>query len=713
MSRHLLTLLIFLFYLVSYAQKYEPIPTKTKVVSETFYGEYVVEDPYRWMEDIHNTQMGEWLREQEKMARPYLSRVVTKTGSERAIDKYSTTRYKNPTKSGDYFFTYAYYNAGGNMSMGDFVSSTNDNSDYVVPALFYRSTLEGRAEIIVDPNYISTKDLITLRSYNVSADSKYLVYQYSTNGSDWTEIRVVRLDFGDHLDDHLVGVKHSNIVWKDDGFYYSTYPRKDQFDKTLGQQVFYHKLGTDQSDDDLVFKRRNPAISFSYTTTSDERFFVLTEENEAHGVYNIFYIDLESEKPSLKPLLMNFDYEIDVIDSHEGKFIASTAFEANNGRIIEIDPQNPMEWREISPNYDGALLLAAYPFKDRIVAEYETEQHPILTIMDYNGEILYTLELPVASSIGKLSGNWDEDEVLFSFTSYTIPPVVYKFNIRSFYKEVIQQTAVTFDFDKIAYTEAECFTKDSVAIPLIIVHNTDMELSGNNPTILKAYGGFGSVEQPSFNPGIVHFIMDGGVFVFAKIRGGGAKGLEWFEAGKGDKKQNSFSDFIAAAEYLIDERYTNPDKLAATGGSNGGLVVAAAAMQRPELFKTVVPVVAPLDMIRFEKFTVGSQHMDEYGTVSDSLSFVNLLSYSPYHNIKEDVNYPAMLVITAENDDRVPPFHSYKFVARMQNREAQTNPIILKVEKDAGHYGASTWGTRLKALTDIYGFIMYELMKKK
>lgn len=712
MNRFPIYLAVFLCYLSSYAQKYEPISTPQEPVSETFYDAYVIEDPYRWLEDVHSPQTNMWLIEQQKMARPYLNRLVTKTSSERSIDKYATTSFKNPVKAGKYYFTYARYSAEGSFSMGDYVSSGGDHSDFVVPALFYQNYLEARPEIIVDPNYISSEDVITLRNYRVSNDSKYLAYQYSRNGSDWTEIEVARLEFADRLDDHLVNVKFSNIAWKDDGFYYSTYPRTDQFDATLGQQVFYHKLGTDQSEDILIFKRNNPAISFRYMTTSDERFFVITEENETHGIYNIFYIDFESEQQTLKPLLMNFDYSIDVLDSYQGKFIAVTAFKANNGRIIEIDPQKPMEWREISPNYDEALLLAVYPFKDRIVVEYETDQRPILSVLDYSGEILYTLELPLASSIGKISGNWDDNEVLFSFSSYTIPPVVYKFNIRSFNKELVKQTAVTFDFDKIVYEEAECITDDSVSIPMIIVHHSDMELNGKNPTIIKAYGGFGAVSQPSFNPGIVHFIMHGGVFVFAKIRGGGEKGLEWSQAGKGKNKQNSFSDFIAATEYLIEAKYTNPDKLAATGGSNGGLVVAAAAIQRPDLFKVVVPMMAPLDMLRHENFTVGHFHTDEYGSVSDSTGFVDLLAYSPYQNIKEDVNYPAMLVITADNDDRVPPFHSYKFVARMQNRLVQTNPIILRVEENAGHYGASSWVAIKNELTDVYGFIMYELMKK-
>ena len=285
-------------------------------------------------------------------------------------------------------------------------------------------------------------------------------------------------------------------------------------------------------------------------------------------------------------------------------------------------------------------------------------------------------------------------------------------NIKTYKMELTQKTTVNFDFKKIEYKEVEYPAKDSVMVPMILVYEKGLELNGEHPVILNAYGGFGVVPSPGFDPGIVWFVKQGGVFAFANIRGGGDKGHKWAEDGKGANKQNSFNDFIAAAEYLIKNKYTNPDKLAATGASHGGLVVAAAAVQRPDLFKAVVPEVAPLDMLRFEKFTGGHWYTDEFGTVEDSASFLNLLAYSPYHNISDSINYPAMLVATSENDDRVPPFNSYKFVARLQSRNAQKNPVLLRIEKKSGHNGASTYQSMLKEKADIYGFIMHELMKK-
>jgi prolyl oligopeptidase len=582
-----------------------------------------------------------------------------------------------------------------------------------VPALFYKSALKYDAELLVDPNFISRKDKIMLKGYYVSGDSKLLAYQFSRNGSDWAEVKVVNLQYATHKEDHLTGLKFSDIAWLGNGFYYSTVFQDSEFGETIRQQVYYHEIGTEQKEDKLIFERKNnPKASFDFLTTSNERYFVLKEKDEQVGKVNVFYIDYNAETPYLRPLILNLKENIYILDSHEGKFIVETIHDSKKGSIVEIDPANPYNWRSIIPEYAEALLMYIIPFADRLVTVYQLNQHPILAVYDYEGSLLYKLDFPVATSLGGFNGEFYDEELLFNYASYTIPPVVYKFNIKNFQKELTKQTTVTFDFNKIVYKEVEYLSEDSIRVPMILVYEKGLELNGENPTILKAYGGFGSVEQPYFDPGIVYFVKKGGVFAFANIRGGGDKGIDWARDGRGDKKQNSFDDFIAAAEYLINSKYTNSEKLAITGASNGGLVVAAAAMQRPDLFKAVVPVVAPLDMLRFEKFTIGHFHTDEYGTVQDSSGFKNLFSYSPYHNIKQDVNYPSFLIVTAENDDRVPPFHSYKFTARMQNRAAQTNPIMLKTEKKAGHNGANTFYSTIEETADIFGFIMNELSRK-
>lgn len=675
------------------AQDFEHIVTDEIPVIDTFYGDYIIEDKYRWLEDIDSEQTNEWVGEQNKISKRYLTKASNKTNAFNSIVRYSYTKYNNPRKNGDYYYTYAFVN------------------EVSVPSLLYQRALNADPEVLVDPNYISGKDRIMLLSFAPSKDSKYLAYQFSRNGSDWAELKVVSLLDKTHLKDHLVDLKFSNIAWKDNGFYYSTFLPSSQFDQTFGQQLYFHKIGTDQSNDILVYKGDDPYIRFSFFTTSDERFLVLKEENNRKEVFNIHYIDFNSGERNLTTLLTEIEYDFDVVESYNDKLIAITNYYANNGYIVEVDQNDPLNWRPITPEFTDALLLRTIPLKDKILTIYHSHQHPIITVHNYEGEMLYNQEFPVATSLGNFSGNWNDEEFLFTLNSYTIPPIVYKFNINTYKTKIFRRTKVTFDYTKIEYEEIECLSKDGVMIPIVLVYEKGFKRNGFNPAILKAYGGFGVIEQPSFDPGIVHFVRNGGVFVFANIRGGGDKGLGWALQGKGMNKQNSINDFISVADYLNRNFYTNPNKLAATGASNGGLVVAAAAIQRPDLFKAVVPVVAPLDMLRFEKFTVGHWHIDEYGTTKNRKSFENLYSYSPYHNIKEEINYPSMLIVTSENDDRVPPFHSYKFAARLQSRAVQKNPVILKVEKDAGHYGAMSLSSNIQELADLYGFIMYELRK--
>ena len=675
-----------------------PVQTTAKVSLnvDTFYTTYRIEDKYRWLEDINSIDSREWLTTQNKMCKNYLLKVSNKTSSFNAIDTYTYTEYDNPKKKGKYYFTKAYYNTFG------------------APALFSQTTLKEDPQLLVDPVFVSAKDQILIGEYSVSKDSRLLAYQFSRNGSDWKEVKVIDIQSGMNLKDHLKGLKFSSLEWLGNGFFYSTFSQDQQFGETRGQRVFYHKIGTEQQDDALIFEKKgNLNAFFEYLTTSDERFFILKDINQQTGKSNIFYIDYMSEQHELKPLLTNIRFNLHILDSHDGKFIATTFKDSNNGSIVEIDPLNPLKWREIAPDFTESLLQDVIPFEDRIVAVYQTNQHPVLTVVDYSGALLYSKKFPAATSISGFSGQSKDEELLYSFNSYTIPPVVYNFNLKTFNSELTKQTAVTFDWKTIEYKEVEYLSKDSVPVPMILVYSKGIKLDGTNPTILEAYGGFGIVAQPFFDPGIVYFIKHGGIYAFANIRGGGDKGKEWAKKGRGIYKQNSFDDFIAAAEFLIKNKYTSPEKLASTGSSNGGLVVAATAIQRPDLFRAVVPVVAPLDMLRLEKFTVGHWHVDEYGSVTDSIEFKKLLNYSPYYNIKEEVNYPSMFVVTSDHDDRVPPFHSFKFAARLQNRNAQKNPVILKVEKNSGHSGASTIITSVKEKADIYGFIMYELMKGK
>ncbi len=695
MNKVLLVVVLVFIGTTTSAQNYQRIFTRQKVVVDTFFNKYIIRDPYRWLEDVNSPETMKWVKQENKMSRRLLIRASFRTNSYNSISHYGHVKYDTPVKMGDYYFTYAYYDNTG------------------VPALFYKTSPEVRSKLLVDPNYISIKDKIMLKGYSVSKDSKLLAYQYSRNGSDWAEAGVVDLVTGEEKSDHLTGLKFSNIAWKGHGFFYSTLSQHGKFGITYGEKVYYHTVGTNQKEDKLIFQRPNPASEFSYFTTSNERFLVIKEMSRTTGKVSFYYVDFKVEHPHITPLITHIPDNLNIIDSHEGKFIAKSWFHSNNGSIVEIDPVHPYKLLAIAPAYSEALLLDVIPFADRIVAVYQSDQRPILTIYDYSGKVLHNMQFPIATSLGGFYGRYTGRELLFYFTSYTIPPVVYRFNIYTFKKELTKRTEVSFNFKKIVYKEVEYPSKDSVMVPMILVYEKGMRKDGKNPTILKAYGGFGIISSPSFDPGIVNFVHHGGIFAFANIRGGGDKGVKWAKAGRGKNIQKSFDDFIAAAEYLIKEGYTSSAELGATGASNGGLVVAVAAIQRPHLFQVVVPEAAPLDMLRFEKFTVGHWLTYQYGTVRDSNSFKNLLRYSPYQNIKDTVNYPAMLVLTAENDDRVPPFHSYKFVAALQSRYAQKNIILLKTRKKSGHTNPYSRNLTIREKADIYGFITYEIMKKQ
>jgi len=678
----------------SYSQEFEYPTTKKVSVIDTFYNNFIIKDEYRWLEDITNVEVKNWINIQNKISKKELTKAGTKNQAFNTIDKYFYTEYSRPIKKGKYYFTYAYYDNLG------------------VPALFYKTKINLNSELLIDPNYISKKDKIRIKGYWVSKDSKYLSYQFNRNGSDWTEIKIINLSNKCELKDHLKNIKFSDIEWKDNGFFYSKYPRSNKFSPTFGEKVYYHKIGTEQSEDQLIFERKNPQIQFSYTVTSDERFFILKEINEESGKKNIFYIDYASPNAALKPLLMNLNDDISIVESRNGKLIATTNLNSNDEYVIEINPLEPYNLKVIIPEYEKAILLDIKPLKEKIIAIYQYNQRPIITVYDYNSNLLYSLEMPIATSVGGFYGNFDDNEFIFYFSSYTLPPVVYKFNVTDYKRTLIQHTSVTFDYKNIEYTEVEYYSKDSVKVPMFLIYYKDLQLNGENPTILKAYGGFGAIVQPHFDPGIVYFLKKGGVLAYANIRGGGDNGYSWHEEGCGENKQNSFDDFISAAEYLIQNKYTNPEKLAITGSSNGGLTVAASAIQRPDLFKLALPIVGVFDMLRFEKFTVGNLHIDEYGTVSDSSDFVNLLSYSPLHNVQENINYPGMLIITSENDERIPPFHSYKLVAKLQNRDSQKNSILLKTIPKAGHYGSIGFITNVRETAQFYGYI-YEYLKDK
>ncbi|MEI7980786.1 MAG: prolyl oligopeptidase family serine peptidase [Bacteroidota bacterium] len=695
MKKFSLGLLFTSFCLLLWSQKYEPVEAKSITVIDWYFNKNLVADKYRWLEDVSDTATLKWVEKQNNSSRKYLNCLPNSTDTYNTIKGYSVVEYEHACKNGEYYFQMTY---------------TDPNSS---PSLYYSKKLGSEMKELVNPREISKKDNIVISFYEVSKDSRLLAYEFSRNGSDWGEIMVAPLNQKGKNDDHLTNVKFSTIAWLGNGFFYSTFAQDGQFGVTSRQRVLYHRIGDPQTMDTLVFERKNnPTTFFRYITTSDERFFVMQEMNVKKGILNIYYIDYQSDYKWIRPLMTNLKSEsVEILDHHNGKFIALVRLQQHDNNIAEIDPADPYKWKLIGSEFSDAFLQEVIPLKDRIIAVYQANQQPAILVYDYDGLLIGRFTTPYGSSVNGFSGNSGDEELLFNFQSYTIPPIVYKLNTQTLKMELTEKTSVTFDFKDIEYKMVEYHSKDSVLVPMVLVYEKGIRMDGKNPLILNAYGGFNIVDPPAFDEGIVYFIKKGGIFAFANIRGGGDKGINWAKAGRGKNKQTSFDDFIAAAEYLIANKYTCKEKLASTGASNGGLVVAAAAIQRPDLFRVVVPEVAPLDMLRFEKFTIGQYWKGEYGTVSDSADFLRLLAYSPYHNINENTNYPSMLILTAENDDRVPPFHSYKFAARLQNRKAQTNPILLFSRKKEGHNGAATYTTSLEEESEIYRFILNEVSK--
>jgi len=665
------------------AQEYEPVISRQETVKDTFFNHYIVEDNYRWLENTDSAEVKDWVEKQNKITTKFLSKAIIRYNTYNSIPKYGFTSYNFPYKAGKYYFYWS-------------------SSD-----IYYKSFVHGNPVVLVGVHSPFNKDKINIENFSVSKNIKYLAYQFSRNGTDRTELKIVSIKSGTHEKDHLINLRFAeDIAWKGDGFFYSRYPETELYDITPRKEIYFHKIGTTQDEDQLIFKRDYPGNRCSFLTTSDERFLIVYDAKKDMDKMNIYFIDYQSDNPVLKPIITNIDVQTMIIDSYNTKFIAITHYKSKNGSVVEIDPSDPYKWRVIIPEYADAELLNVFTKKNCIIVHYKIGQNQYIVLYNYQGELLSKIKLPPTASVGGFSAAYDEEEIIYSYTTYTLPHIVYSLNTKTFENKLFDETSVTFDYTNIIYEEVDFFGKDSIPVPMILVYEKNLKKNGENPAILETYGGYGLIEQASFNPGIVYFVKHGGVYAFANVRGSGEKGEDWGKQGKGLNKQTTIDDFIAAAEYLVNEGYTSSNKLAATGASHGGLVVAAAAVQRPDLFKAVVPIVAATDMIRFEKFTVGAQNADEFGTIKDSLSFANLYSYSPYHKIKDDVNYPSMLIMTSEFDDRVPPFHSYKFAARLQSRPAQKNPVLLRIEKKGGHSDA-------KNDEYMYGFIMKELLETK
>lgn len=675
-----------------------PYPDTKKVeVTDNYFGTTVA-DPYRWLEDDMADDTKEWVKEENKVTENYLSQIPFRDAiKERLTELWNYEKYSAPFKEGE--FTYFYKNDGL-------------QNQYVL----YRQKGDQEPEAFLDPNKFSADGTTSLAGVSFSKDGSMVAYQISEGGSDWRKVIVRDAAENKIIGDTLVDLKFTGLAWKgNDGFYYSSYDKPEEGSALSGvteyHQLYYHKLGTPQSEDKLIFggeetKRRYIGAYL----TEDERFLVISAANTTSG--NELYIqDLSKEDSPIVNIIDNFEKDYSIIDNIDEKLLIYTNLDAPNYRVAttDINNLNPESWSNIIPETENVLNIGTGGGK--LFANYLKDATSLVQQYDYEGNLERTIELPSVGTASGFSAKDNDTELYYSFTSYIYPPTIFKYDIASGSSEEYKKSGVK--FDPSLYTSEQVFfeSKDGTQVPMIITYKKGIELDGSNPTLLYGYGGFNISLTPSFSTSNIILLEQGGIYAVANLRGGGEYGEEWHLAGTKTQKQNVFDDFIAAAEYLIANKYTSSEKLGIAGGSNGGLLVGAAMTQRPELFKVALPAVGVLDMLRYHKFTAGAGWAFDYGTSDQSKEmFEYLYNYSPYHALKEDTAYPATMVTTADHDDRVVPAHSFKFAARLQEYHTGDNPVLIRIETNAGHGAGKPTDKIIQEAADKWAF-MFQNMK--
>ncbi|MFA6403814.1 MAG: prolyl oligopeptidase family serine peptidase [Salinivirgaceae bacterium] len=672
-------------------------PMTSKVDTIDHYFGTQVPDPYRWLEDDNSDSTKAWVKAQNAVTDAYLAKIP-----------YREAINKRLTKLWDYPKISAPFHEGGHY----FVFRNNGLQNQSVA--FMKDSISGEEKEILDPNKLSEDGTVSLANFSPSSDGKYLGYGISKGGSDWNEFFVKSLETGELLPDHINWVKFSGMSWYKDGFFYSRYPEPKEKDVLKGvnenSKVYYHKIGTTQAEDKLVYEDlQHPQWGFGAGVTEDDRYLILSVTESTSG--NAFYIkDLEKNGKVIK-VVENFDNDFQVIDNLGDKLLVLTNFQASRYKVIAIDLNNfaREKWVDFIPEKEGVLTGVSI-MGGKIVATYLKDAHSGVEVNDLNGKYLYDLELPVLGSVSGFSGKKEDTVTFYSLTSFTTPATVYKYDIKYNKSEVYQNADVDFDPDLYETKQVFYASNDGTKIPMFIVHKKGLALNGKNPVLLYGYGGFNISLTPSFSVGRLIWLEQGSIYAMMNLRGGGEYGEEWHKAGTLMQKQNVFDDCIAAAEYLINEKYTSKGKIALLGGSNGGLLVGAVVNQRPDLFGAAIPAVGVMDMLRYHKFTIGRYWATDYGTSEDSEEmFKYLLAYSPVHSIKENTEYPAVMVTTADHDDRVVPAHSFKYIATLQEKYKGSNPVIIRIDAKAGHGAGKPTTKMIEELTDTYSFMFYNL----
>ena len=675
-------------------------PSTKKIDHSDNYHGQTLSDPYRWLEDDTSEATKQWVEAQNKVTFDYLSKIPFREQMQKRLEEViNYPRYGTPFRKQEYF--YFYKNDGlQNQSV-----------------LYRQKGLNGKPELVLDPNKLSKDGTTALSNFVLSKNGRYAAWGISKGGSDWQTYFVRDMQTNKDYSDTLNWVKVSGISWQGDGFYYSRYPAPGKglelSSKNENHQVWYHRVGTPQSEDKLVYEDpANPQRFHIAYTSEDERYTFLNISDRGKGFDGIalHYKDNKDTSASFKPVIAEVGkYDYSVIDVVDGKFLVQTNEDAPNGKIILIDPAHPEKsaWKTIVEEQPEPIQ-AASTAGGKMFVNYLKDVTSRIYVYEPTGKKLNEVVLPAIGSAGGFGGEKDDKFVFYTFNTFNYPPTIYRYDIATGKSTVFRKPELSFEPSDYEVKQVFYPSKDSTLVPMFIVHKKGLQLNGNNPTLLYAYGGFNISLLPSFSATLIPWLEQGGVYAVANLRGGAEYGEKWHEAGMRFNKQNVFDDFIAAAEYLINNRYTASSKLAIRGGSNGGLLVGAVMNQRPELFKVAIPQVGVMDMLRFHKFTIGWNWIAEYGSSDKADEFKNLLAYSPIHNLKEGVQYPATLITTADHDDRVVPAHSFKYAATLQEKHRGANPVLIRIDTNSGH-GASNTKKSIETIADIYAFSFYNM----
>ncbi|MDW1519867.1 prolyl oligopeptidase family serine peptidase [Vibrio sp. Vb5032] len=667
--------------------------TRKDSVVDTYFG-HDIADPYRWLEDDRSEETAQWVSGQNSVTFDFLGQIPYRQQIRDLVaNSQNYEKYSQPFVRGDY--TYFYKNDGlQNQSV------------------LYRRKGEGEAEVFLDPNTFSEEGTTSLGEVSFSKDYRLVAYSISEGGSDWRKIFVIDTETKEQLEPEIVDAKFTSISWLGSkGFYYSSYDKPQGSElsaRTEHHKLYYHELGKSQSEDKVIFGELDTQVHryVSGTTTTDDRFLIISGAESTSG-NRLFYIDLQSELQAIVTLRETTQGDAYLIDSQDATLLLYTNLDAPNGKVVSYNTQTE-QWADVIAEQEQPLEISkggGYLFATYMVDVLSKVQQ-----FNYQGEWIRDVELPGEGTAYGLAGKKEETTLYYTFTNYVTPPTIFSFDVESGESTLFQESKAPFARSEYESKQVFYTSKDGTQVPMIISYKKGIALDGSAPTMLYGYGGFNISLTPMFSGNVANWLELGGIYAVANLRGGGEYGKAWHNAGTQQQKQNVFDDFIAAAEYLIENDYTSSERLAIRGGSNGGLLVGACMTQRPELFKVALPAVGVLDMLRYHTFTSGEGWKYDYGTSEQSEAmFQYLLGYSPVHNVKEGVQYPATLVTTADHDDRVVPAHSYKFIAELQDKQQGANPVLIRIDVNAGHGAGMPLSKQIDLTTDVYAFTLHNM----